>query len=257
MSIRVVIPAPRDAAGVGASLGSITAQREGAEEAVVVEGAADADPSALIEDGFARAGGDVLAWLPPGDTHFAWTLRAAADIFASFPEVAWIASLRPATVDATGICDSVGALPGFARDAFLDGRISPAAIHAPATFFRRSLWERAGGRFPERGPAAAFSLWARFFEHADLVGVDVPLAVALAYPPDPARRRAEDRVLADLRAGSGYRPSLLRAATTRLALAQLPRIGEAIEGAFGYAGRRLLRPDRGPGRFHLEHHTFS
>jgi hypothetical protein len=49
-------------------------------------------------------------------------------------------------------------------------------IQQESTFWRRSLWEEAGGYMSEElYYAMDFELWARFFEHADLYGVSVPL----------------------------------------------------------------------------------
>jgi hypothetical protein len=208
-------------------------------------------------EGLGRADGDVLGWLGFGDAHLAWTLRAVEEIFAAFPAVAWISSLRPAFVDGSSVSTGVGALPGFSRAAFLDG--ATGDLQAPATFFRRSLWERAGGRFPEDGPAADVALWARFHELADLVGVDIPLAVSLDPRPDPRRLADTRRIRAALGARLHHRRSLALDAAVRLGLARVARLGPAVEARVGYTGRRLIRPLSGPdaGRFVLEEHAFS
>ena len=50
-------------------------------------------------------------------------------------------------------------------------------VQQESTFWRRSLWERAGGRLDTSFPLAAdLDLWARFWRHAKLYGVAVPLA---------------------------------------------------------------------------------
>lgn len=49
-------------------------------------------------------------------------------------------------------------------------------IQQETTFWRRSLWERAGGALETRWKLAAdFDLWARFFKHAELYAVETPL----------------------------------------------------------------------------------
>ena len=49
-------------------------------------------------------------------------------------------------------------------------------IQQESTFWRRSLWERAGGWLdPGFALGGDFELWARFFKHADLYAIDTPL----------------------------------------------------------------------------------
>ncbi|MFT3767658.1 MAG: glycosyltransferase [Minicystis sp.] len=282
-SISVIVPAP-PGGDIEPALRSIVTQGSTSVEVIVIDGG---DPAAidttitrtglasavraslpgallprLLEEGLRRATGDVLAWLGGRDTHLPWTLRAAGEIFAAFPDIAWISSLRPAAVDASLVSTGVPTIPGFAREAFLDGRfLAPSAIQAPATFFRRSLWDRAGARLDPIAPAD-FDLWARFYLEADLVGVTIPLAVSPARAPDPAadhaHRAAAERSLALIRARLGHRPRPARAAAIGLGLAQLPRIGDRVAARFGYAGRQLLRPWTGPntGRWLLVEHAF-
>jgi hypothetical protein len=76
----------------------------------------------------------------------------------------------------------VGGFDGksFFRGANLPGRgwHARAVIQQEATFWRRSLWERAGGYMDASyGLAGDFELWARFFRAgATLYTVDTPLA---------------------------------------------------------------------------------
>src|SRR5262249_7934898 len=49
-------------------------------------------------------------------------------------------------------------------------------IQQESTFWRRSLWQRTGGRLDTKYRMAGdFDLWARFFEQAELYSVDVPI----------------------------------------------------------------------------------
>ncbi|MCH7686147.1 MAG: glycosyltransferase, partial [Planctomycetes bacterium] len=49
-------------------------------------------------------------------------------------------------------------------------------IQQESPFWRRSLWNKAGGTLDTSLKLAAdFELWARFFQHADLYGVNCPL----------------------------------------------------------------------------------
>ena len=49
-------------------------------------------------------------------------------------------------------------------------------IQQESTFWRRSLWERAGGKLDTSFPLGGdFELWARFFKLAGLYAIDTPL----------------------------------------------------------------------------------
>ncbi len=87
--------------------------------------------------------------------------------------------------DAQGRILSVVRSPGYARSWFYRGWhliASPRqadykqGIQQESTFWRRSLWERAGSRVDPTFPAAGdYELWARFWKFADLAMVDIPL----------------------------------------------------------------------------------
>ncbi|BFU94005.1 MAG: protein of unknown function [Nitrospira sp.] len=132
-----------------------------------------------INKGFARTSGEIMAWLNSDDKYMPWAFSIVADIFRSYPEIQWMTTLHPLMWNETGQATSIDFTGGFHRKAFLKGSNFPVKgshgkrwIQQESTFWRRSLWERAGGRLdPSFKLAADFDLWARFFEHADLYGV--------------------------------------------------------------------------------------
>jgi glycosyltransferase involved in cell wall biosynthesis len=137
-----------------------------------------------IQKGFTRTSSDVMAWLNAGDTYQPWTLSVVQELFATFPELEWLTTQRPLTLDEAGrvvACEFVG---GYAADSFRAGVNLPggnwfarAGIQQESTFWRRSLWERAGGRLSASLQYAGdFELWLRFFDAgATLVSLDAPL----------------------------------------------------------------------------------
>lgn len=132
-----------------------------------------------INKGFARTNGEIMAWLNSDDKYMPWAFSIVADIFRSYPEVQWVTTVHPLMWNMTGQATSIDFTGGFHRTAFLKGGNFPVKgshgkrwIQQESTFWRRSLWERAGGRLDLSFKLAAdFDLWARFFEHADLYGV--------------------------------------------------------------------------------------
>lgn len=68
------------------------------------------------------------------------------------------------------------ALPNWSRIRFLNGNYR--WVQQESTFWRRTLWERAGGGLStDLDLAVDLELWARFFRHAELYTYDLPLAV--------------------------------------------------------------------------------
>jgi glycosyltransferase involved in cell wall biosynthesis len=232
-----------------------------------------------ITDGFARATGDIFGWLNSDDLHLPWTLRAVGDIFRRFPEVAWISGLHLGHWDWEGFCTGFFPNRGFARAAFLDGRYLPGEASDPpgapaasrefiqqeSTFWRRELWERAGGYISQEfGSAGDFELWARFYEHADLVGVNIPLA-GFRHQQQQQTSRLEAYaaqcvpVLERLRLRVGWRPEKRRVLMQRAAFVQgIGKFAEVALRRFGYEGRRFVRRNvRTPeAHWELEHHQF-
>ncbi len=184
-----------------------------------------------INRGFAHTDGEIMGWINSDDLHTPWTLRTVGELFARFPEVECITSLFPLFWDTDGRLTGCEPLHGISRRAMIAGEFLPTAgayaqgfIQQESTFWRRSLWERAGGALDTRlSLAADFALWMRFSELTELVGVRVPLA---GFRRQPAQRTAT--------AGESYR---------REAEACLLASGGQRHGGFASKVRRQLTWD--------------
>ena len=143
----------------------------------------DAGQYDAINQGFRRATGDIMGWLNSDDKYTPWALSVVEEIFASFPQVEWLTTLFPLRWDERGRAVRCSQRRGYSREGFLAGENLPVGawhhegwIQQESTFWRRSLWEKAGGALDTSWKIAAdFELWARFFQHADLYAVDTPL----------------------------------------------------------------------------------
>ncbi len=208
MSLRVSIVTPSFNQGrfLDETIRSVLTQEYDKLEYIVIDGGSSDDSPAIlrrygnrlaywcsepdggqydaINKGFALTSGEVMGWLNSDDKHTPWTLSVVAEIFETFPEVEWLTSLYPLRWDARGRAVRCSQRAGFSRDSFLAGEnlptgswYAPGWLQQESTFWRRSLWERTGGKIDTQWKIAAdFELWARFFKHAELYAVDTPLA---------------------------------------------------------------------------------
>jgi Glycosyl transferase family 2 len=200
---------------------------------------------------FAETSGEIMGWLNSDDLYMPWTLSVVKDVFASLPEVEWLTTLYPLTVDADGRVVSCAYTAGFDRVSLRSGANLPFSpgywrgVQQESTFWRRSLWERAGGRLESSLQLAGdFELWHRFAAHADLVGLEAPLAAFRSHGAQrSATHQAEyleegTRVLGGTRRGSRARAAW-SVAIGRRSLKRLPR-----PLANGLIALRLLRRAR-------------
>jgi len=205
-SIAIVTPSFNQGTFLEAAIRSILEQKYPKLEYAVIDGGSADDSSAImqkhaaslhysvsekdagqydaINKGFAHTSGELMGWLNSDDMQCAWALAVVGEIFAQFPEVEWLTTGFPMRWDAAGRATHCAATRGYARGAFAKGENCPgydgfysAPIQQESTFWRRSLWEKAGGALSvDFGSAGDYELWCRFMKYADLYAVTVPLA---------------------------------------------------------------------------------
>ena len=137
----------------------------------------DGGQYAAIDEGFRRTNGEVMGWLNSDDKLHHQALFKVASLFTGHPEVEWLTGR-------TNIWNKDGSvqfilceyLPSFSREKYLNRDFMDPCIQQETTFWRRALWNRAGGGLKtDLQYAGDIELWARFFRHAPLYTVDTLL----------------------------------------------------------------------------------
>ncbi len=132
-----------------------------------------------INRGFTHADGEVTAWINSDDLYHPGAFQTVSEIFGEYAGVHWLAGIP-------NFFNSRGSRSGFdpftkaySREFIRRGlyRIENTDtgfgwIPQDCCFWRRDLWNKAGGRLDESlRYAADFKLWQEFARHADLVKV--------------------------------------------------------------------------------------
>ena len=123
-----------------------------------------------INKAFRRTTGEIMGWISATDILYPGGLRVVGSVFNDLPEIEWITG-RPALINEQGMTVGVFETPHWSRFRFLLG--ANRFIMQEATFWRRSLWVKAGGYVDASSRLASdFELWVRFFRHAKLYPVE-------------------------------------------------------------------------------------
>lgn len=122
-----------------------------------------------LQKGFEKSTGLIMAWLNSDDKYNTRSLFNVANVFMDLPEVEWIVGV-PSMYNHEGICVQVSPGIKWSYSGFKIGHFR--WIQQESTFWRRSLWEKAGGNLNTKYKYAGdFELWCRFFKYTQLYTV--------------------------------------------------------------------------------------
>jgi glycosyltransferase involved in cell wall biosynthesis len=123
-----------------------------------------------LNKGFAGSTGEIMGWLNASDQLHNHGLFVVGSVFRTLGEVEWITG-RPTRFNPQGMTVDVREVPRWSRYRFLAG--ANQFIQQESTYWRRSLWGRAGGALDASyRDVGDFELWVRFFRHAPLYSVN-------------------------------------------------------------------------------------
>ncbi len=161
----------------GSTDASIEILRRHATELSYWQSAEDGGHASALNAGFARSTGDVMGWLNSDDKLHPGALWKMAWAFQQHPELDWLTG-RPSGWDSEGMLTGVAVeVPYYARTKHLELGFGQPFIKQESTYWRRRLWDQAGGKVePAHRLAFDTELWLRFFRHARLHVLDALVA---------------------------------------------------------------------------------
>jgi len=165
-----------------------------------------------LNKGFKRSTGEIMAWLNSDDKHMPRALQTVATIFQQHPDVNWIVGTNGWWNDQGTMVSTINVFKNL-HD-FLSGDF--AWIQQESVFWRRSLWEKAGGTINEDYKLMVDGeLWTRFFLHDELYHAHCLLSGYRMHSANRAAQRYSECVSEMRRAIDAVRPEALKVAARR------------------------------------------
>lgn len=122
-----------------------------------------------LNKGFSRTSGEIMAWINSDDMYTPWSFKVVSEIFSNFPQVMWIVGFNSWWNDAGAMLKAKRCQKNIFD--FLLGNY--AWIQQESVFWRRELWEKAGGYINQDYKLMVDGeLWTRFFLHEELYSLD-------------------------------------------------------------------------------------
>ena len=259
--ISVVVPSYNQGHYLGLTLASVVEQNYPNLELIVMDGGStdnsvevihsyepyisywqsqqDEGQTAALAEGFSRSTGDIQCWLNSDDLHFPYTLHEVARYFDQKPDVDVVYG-DTVWVDAEGRELRKQREIGFYRFLWM---YTYNYIPGMSTFWRREVYERAGGLDPSFDLAMDADLWIRMSDVGRIRHVRRFWSKMRFYPEQKNMRLRDRSDQEDLKIRRRYwKRSEPRFHGLRRAVASAARIGmKMMTGCYGVGYRRDLR----------------
>lgn len=118
-----------------------------------------------LQKGFAISTGEIMGWLNSDDLLHPKSLFSIAEIFSNFNSVQWLQGY-PTVIDHSGRILYHRNPRNSKYSFYLKDYVDGVFIQQESTYWKRSLWEKAGGYISaDYKYAGDFELWMRFFNY--------------------------------------------------------------------------------------------
>lgn len=130
-----------------------------------------------INRGFAKANGDIYAWINGDDTYVPGAFQKIADAFVTFPEINWIKGIT-SNIEADGTLIRKGGVFIYEQPLLARGVYGRQAyfVEQDSVFWRADLWKKVGGIPTEYRLAGDYFLWIQFAHYSPLWSFNVPVS---------------------------------------------------------------------------------
>lgn len=124
----------------------------------------DSGQSEAVNKAVARASGEIIGWLNSDDVYLPGALQKVAEHFGLHPQCQWlIGKCRIIDEDDRETRKALTRYKNLFMKRFsYNALLVENYISQPAVFFRKELFETAGGLHPDRPLAMDYDLWLRF-----------------------------------------------------------------------------------------------
>lgn len=126
-----------------------------------------------LNKGFTLTTGEIMGWINGDDILLPEAFKNMYRLFNDLPHVEWIQGLN-SFINSSGEFTHYQIPKKFSLVSFVMGDFK--WIQQESTFWRRNLWERAGGKLDDSLKLAGdFELWLRFFQYTRLYNTNIPI----------------------------------------------------------------------------------
>ena len=136
----------------------------------------DTSHANALNKGFAKSTGEIMAWINSDDKYFPWSFNTIAEVYSQNPDVLWTVGAY-SNIDENGILLTEGSRAvSLVYKNVYSYLFKDLHIQQESVFWRRSLWDLAGGKLNEDiSLLIDTELWCRFFLHAKLWHIPQPI----------------------------------------------------------------------------------
>jgi len=120
--------------------------------------------------GFEIAHGEILAWLNADDMYYPSAIQVVVEYFLKYPSLEWITGVGT-FYDSRGLITRVSIPTHYFRCLMSRGLYRDdllGCIQQESTFWRRTLWDKAGGLNCNLKLAGDYELWVKFSQYAPI-----------------------------------------------------------------------------------------
>lgn len=130
-----------------------------------------------INRGFAKADGDVYAWINGDDAYVPDAFQKITDAFVAFPEINWIKGIT-SNIEADGTLIRKGGVLIYEQPLLARGVYGRQAyfVEQDSVFWRADLWKKVGGIPTEYRLAGDYFLWIQFAHYSPFWSLNVPVS---------------------------------------------------------------------------------